>query len=150
MTNVEIVAFLYVVITIFLSGCSEKLDLALEPSRATIGDTTAVHNDLISLPEPQEKIVIAVYKFRDQTGQYKTSESSTTFSTAVTQGATSMLSKALEDSGWFIPIEREGLPNLLNERKIIRSSRMQYQSESGQAMPAIPPLLAGRLSGCQS
>ncbi|OHB74528.1 MAG: hypothetical protein A2Z25_05795 [Planctomycetes bacterium RBG_16_55_9] len=109
--------------------------------RATIGYTTAIHDELISLPEPEEKIVVAVYKFRDQTGQYKTSASATTFSTAVTQGATSMLNKALEDSGWFIPIEREGLPNLLNERKIIRSSRLQYQSESGQTIEELPPML---------
>ena len=70
----------------FISGCGET-DFALEPTRATIDHITGAHNDLVSLPEPQEKIVIAVYKFRDQTGQYKTSESSTTFSTAVTQGA---------------------------------------------------------------
>ena len=38
--------------------------------------------------------------------------------TAVTQGASSMILKALEESKWFIPLEREGLSNLLNERKI--------------------------------
>jgi curli production assembly/transport component CsgG len=52
-----------------------------------------------------------------------------------------MLIKALDDSGWFIPIEREGLPNLLNERKIIRSSRLQFEAESGQKMTALPSLL---------
>ena len=131
---------LLVISVIILSGCND-LDLALEPTRATIGDTSPMHENLVSLPDPREKVVIAIYKFRDQTGQYKTSETSTTFSTAVTQGATSMLIKALEDSGWFIPIERESLPNLLNERKIIRSSRMQYQAEGGEAMPALPPML---------
>lgn len=129
----------------FLPGCNHgdftEENFSTEPMRATIGYTSAIHDELVSLPPPEEQIVVAVYKFRDQTGQYKTSASATTFSTAVTQGATSMLSKALEDSGWFIPIEREGLPNLLNERKIIRSSRLQYQSESGQNMPELPPLL---------
>ena len=132
------------VVLVFLPGCGDTGQLAkfsTQPTRATIGFATAIHNDLISLPPPQEKVVVAVYKFRDQTGQYKTSAAATTFSTAVTQGATSMLNKALEDSGWFIPIEREGLPNLLNERKIIRSSRLQYEEESGQKMAALPPML---------
>jgi len=125
---------------VLLPGCDSKLAYKFT-ERATIGYTTAIHNDLISLPEPREKIVVAVYKFRDQTGQYKTSAQATTFSTAVTQGATSMLVKALEDSGWFIPIEREGLPNLLNERQIIRSTRQQYAAEGGGQLPPLPPLL---------
>lgn len=124
---------------VFLPGCAELAYTHTE--RAKIGYTTAIHNDLISLPPPKQKVVVAVYKFRDQTGQYKTSAQATTFSTAVTQGATSMLNKALEDSGWFTPIERESLLNLLNERKIIRSTRLQYQNEQGQKMPALPPLL---------
>lgn len=125
---------------VFLSSCGSELAYKYT-ERATIGYTTAIHNDLISLPPPKEKVVVAVYKFRDQTGQYKTSAQATTFSTAVTQGATSMLNKALEDSGWFIPIEREGLPNLLNERQIIRSTRTQYASEGGNQLPPLPPLL---------
>jgi len=54
-----------------------------------------------------------------------------------------MLNKALEDSGWFIPIEREGLPNLLNERKIIRSTMTQYQAQNNEGgnLPSLPPLL---------
>jgi len=123
-----------------VSGCHNLAPL-MRTDRATIGYTTAIHDDLISLPPPKEKIVVAVYKFRDQTGQYKTSAQATTFSTAVTQGATSMLNKVLEDSGWFVPIEREGLANLLNERKIIRSTRLQYQAEGGQTLPPLPPLL---------
>jgi curli biogenesis system outer membrane secretion channel CsgG len=45
------------------------------------------------------------------------------FSTAVTQGATSILIKALEDSKWFVPIERENIGNLLQERNLIRSTQ---------------------------
>ncbi len=95
------------------------------------------------LPEPKEPVVVAVYKFRDQTGQYKPSDMGANWSTAVTQGATSILINALEESGWFIPIEREGLANLLNERKIIRSSRANYNSQDpGQDQnQLLPPLL---------
>lgn len=110
---------------------------------ATIGYVTAIHKYLVSLPLPEKKIVVAVYKFRDQTGQYKQSQG-TTFSTAVTQGATSMIVKALEDSGWFELIEREGLQNLLTERKIIRSTIEEYrknvQAEQDNLV-VLPPLL---------
>lgn len=34
-----------------------------------------------------------------------------------------MLVTALKDSRWFIPLERQGLQNLLNERKIIRAAQ---------------------------
>jgi curli production assembly/transport component CsgG len=125
---------------ILFGGCTSQWAYQFT-ERATAGYTTAIHDDLISLPPPKEKIVIAVYKFRDQTGQYKTSAQATTFSTAVTQGATSLLIKALEDSGWFTIIEREALPNLLNERQIIRSTRAQYAAEGGGQAPPLPPLL---------
>jgi curli production assembly/transport component CsgG len=62
--------------------------------------------------------VVGLYKFRDQTGQYKASENGSNFST-VTQGATSILIKTLEDSKWFVPIERENIGNLLQERNLI-------------------------------
>jgi curli production assembly/transport component CsgG len=76
--------------------------------------------DLAQLPAPKGKIVASVYAFRDQTGQYKPAPDSS-FSTAVTQGAGALLVKALSDSGWFIPVEREGLQNLLTERRIVRA-----------------------------
>ena len=110
---------------------------------ATQGYVTAIHDDLVALPAPKDQIAVAVYKFRDQTGQYKTSSQATTFSTAVTQGATSMLIQALKESGWFLVIEREALTNLLNERKIIRSARAEYASQPGvqaPVLPALPPM----------
>lgn len=144
-TTINTAMTLLLTFGVLLPGCNvgdfTRENFSMEPIRATIDHTSAIHDDLISLPEPAEKIVVAVYKFRDQTGQYKASSATTTFSTAVTQGATSMLIKALEDSGWFTPIERESLPNLLNERKIIRSSRLQFEAETGQKMTALPSLL---------
>jgi len=124
-----------------MSGCCSPQLARKFTERAAATYKTAIHDALVSLPPPRDKIVVAVYKFRDQTGQYKTSATATTFSTAVTQGATSLLIKALEDSGWFTVIEREALPNLLNERQIIRATRAQYAAEGGQQLGAIPPLL---------
>lgn len=118
---------------LLLNGCSALFYQATDPAPARLGEETASSIDLKSLPDPYEQIVVAVYKFRDQTGQYKPSETGASWSTAVTQGGTSILLKALEDSGWFIPIERENVGNLLNERKIIRSSRAQYNTQNGKA-----------------
>lgn len=132
------------IVLITLAGCAgHRTSLMSAP--ATSGYTTAIYQDLVSLPPPEKKLAVAVYKFQDQTGQYKQHPQTTSFSTAVTQGATSILIKALEDSGWFIPIEREGLPNLLTERKIIRSTRENYKhlqgKNNGNKLPVLPPLM---------
>jgi curli production assembly/transport component CsgG len=141
MQNIQnfLVEFFILIVLLFFAGCAAYEPLKTTP--AAIGVPTAVEKELTKLPPPKEQIVAAVYKFRDQTGQYKLTETGNSFSTAVTQGATSILIKALEDSGWFIPIEREGLSDLLNERKIIRSSRENFLGEDGKKLPDLPPLL---------
>ncbi|HPG40736.1 MAG TPA: CsgG/HfaB family protein [bacterium] len=135
--------FLLTALIILTVGCSPQFRNMnpVHSTPAAITYVTSVHKELISLPEPKEKIVIAVYKFRDQTGQYKASATGMTWSTAVTQGATSMLLKSLEDSGWFIVVEREGISNLLNERKIITATRDNYTDDQGNKLPPLPPLL---------
>ena len=124
-----------------VAGCGPYLRQPLQPRRAIIGPETPAKRSLLELPKPKEKIVTAVYKFRDQTGQYKPSEAGANWSTAVTQGATTILIRALEESGWFVPIERENMGNLLNERKIIRSSRAQYEGGDENNNSLLPPLL---------
>ncbi|WP_144681079.1 CsgG/HfaB family protein [Desulfobotulus alkaliphilus] len=91
-------------------------------SLATLGYETPSGKILRQLPEPKGKITVAVYNFRDQTGQYKHHPTTSSFSTAVTQGATTMMVESLLASGWFVPVEREGLNDLLTERKIIRAN----------------------------
>lgn len=124
-------------IMIMSAGCASYFAPMKSPD-AHLGAPTPINKDFAKLPRPKDKVITAVYKFRDQTGQYKPGG---TWSTAVTQGATSILIKALEESGWFIPIEREGLSNLLNERQIIRTSRANYQGKNGETLPPISPLL---------
>jgi len=111
---------------LLLSGCGAYFNQPFTIENARIGEDTDATKTLRDFPAPVEPVVVGVYKFRDQTGQYKPTESGSTFSTAVTQGATTILIKALEDSKWFVPIERENLSNLLNERNIIRSTRKEY------------------------
>ncbi len=137
--QIKIVPLIALMFFLFFEGCASYEPLRTAPP--SIGIPTNAEKELTSLPAPKEQIVAAVYKFRDQTGQYKLTATGNSFSTSVTQGATSILIKALEDSGWFIPIEREGLSDLLNERKIIRSSRENYLSNDGKKLPDLPPLL---------
>lgn len=127
----------------FFSSCGPMLYQPMHPRRAILGPETPLKKNLLSLPKPKDKIVTAVYKFRDQTGQYKTTEAGVNWSTAVTQGATTILIRVLEESGWFIPIERENMGNLINERKVIRSSRAQYEGNKSENLP--PLLFAGVL-----
>ncbi|MBW8326242.1 MAG: hypothetical protein K0M50_15860 [Prolixibacteraceae bacterium] len=133
--------FFVLIMVVLVAACGPYMHQPMQPRRAIVGPETPLKKALLELPRPQEKIVTAVYKFRDQTGQYKPSETGASWSTAVTQGATTILIRALEESGWFIPIERENMANLLNERKIIRTSRAQYEGGDESNNSLLPPLL---------
>lgn len=124
------------------SGCV-NFAAPFDTQPAHPGLRSAAEPALTDLPPPAEKVVVAVYRFRDQTGQYKAVENGSSFSTAVTQGATSILTRSLESSGWFTPIEREGLSNLLNERQIIQSTRQQHSGNGGNPSSLRPLLYAG-------
>lgn len=127
--------------TFLLSSCSAYFNQPVGVQKAVYGENTPATSSLTKLPKPKEQVVVGVYKFKDQTGQYKSTEQGSTFSTAVTQGATSILIKALGDSKWFIPIERENLGNLLNERNIIRSTRQEYAATTDVKDTQLTPLL---------
>ncbi|MGK9065317.1 CsgG/HfaB family protein [Stutzerimonas chloritidismutans] len=118
-----------------LQGCAVRDPMPADQETPTLTPRTSTYQDLLELPRPKGPLVAAVYGFRDQTGQYKPSPASS-FSTAVTQGAASMLVDAMQASGWFIVLEREGLQNVLTERKIIRAS---------QAKPDVAPNIQNEL-----
>lgn len=123
-----------------LTGCSTtNVSPSNVLSNAQLTPATRVTRDLSQLPEPKGKVIVAVYGFRDQTGQYKPAPDSS-FSTSVTQGAGSMLVSALKDSGWFIPVERESLQNLLTERKIVRATEPPPdKNKPVEGLPALQP-----------
>ena len=133
--------YLFLLIFFFISSCGAYYNQPTGIEKAIIGEVTPATTLLKELPKAKEQIVVGLYKFRDQTGQYKASENGSNFSTAVTQGATSILIKALEDSKWFIPIERENIGNLLQERNLIRSTRQEYTKDANPNVPQITPLL---------
>jgi curli production assembly/transport component CsgG len=124
-------------VSLLLAGCVSHPPSNAK-SNAQLTPATKVTKDLLRLPELKGKVAVGVYALRDQTGQYKPAPDSS-FSTMVTQGATSMLVKALKDTGWFIPVERENLQNLLTERKIVRA--LEGPQDKGVAGIQLPPLV---------
>lgn len=133
--------YLFIVSGLLFSGCGAYYNQPTGVQKAVLGEGTPATSLLKDLPKPKEQVVVGVYKFRDQTGQYKPQENGSSFSTAVTQGATSILIKALEDSKWFIPIERENIGNLLQERNLIRATRQEYVKNANPNEPQLTPLL---------
>lgn len=99
------------------------------------------------LKEPASgTIAVAVYNFRDMTGQRKASQNIASLSSAVTQGADAYLVKSLQEVGggkWFKVLERGGLDNLIKERQLIRQMRELYQGKDAQPLP--PMLFAGMI-----
>ena len=145
----RVAKFLVPLATLALAGCmsvgqSGRDLLPEDTSLAYFPKKTQTQNLLNQLPPPQRQVAIAVYGFTDQTGQFKPTESSQTLSRAVTQGAGSMLVKALQDTGsrgWFTVVERERLDNLLKERQIIGEMRKRYLGEEQVDPNALPALL---------
>lgn len=125
-------------LTATLAACAVPPREPVQPTTAaTLTPSSPSTPDLIRLPPPRGKVVAAVYGFRDQTGQYKPAPDSS-FSTSVTQGAAAMLIKALKDSGWYTPVERESLQELLTERRIVRA--MEHPGAPAN-MNNVPPLM---------
>jgi len=125
-----------IIASLVMSGCAlmpKPTDINIQP--AEIDAPSSTMTALKQRQLPQTRIPVSVYAFRDQTGQYKPQANVSSFSTAVTQGATSMLTQMLLESGWFLPMERENLQNLLTERKI-------YNSGDNKELP---PLSEARL-----
>lgn len=120
-----------------LSGCAVIQEPAEPVGSAQLTPATPSTRHLVTLPPPKSPIIAAVYGFRDQTGQYKPAPDSS-FSTSVTQGAASMLVNALKDSGWYVPVERESLQELLTERRIVRA--LDGSQDNGAPSIYIPPL----------
>jgi curli production assembly/transport component CsgG len=130
----RLMGFAVVASALTLAGCAAPVKTF---DNAALTPATQFTNDLAALPAPKGKMVAAVYGFRDQTGQYKPTPDSS-FSSQVTQGAASILVDALRTSGWFVPVERENLQDLLTERKIVRA--LETPADKGKPIAAIGAL----------
>ena len=72
-----------------LAGCAkeiakEQLTAGILPP--VINPVTEINQSLRDLPPPSQKVVVAVYNYADQTGQFKPSEATQSLSRAVTKG----------------------------------------------------------------
>lgn len=134
-----------VLMATLIQGCAVREPMPAEHASdiPTLTPRASTYYDLLEMPKPKGRLVAAVYGFRDQTGQYKPTPASS-FSTSVTQGAASMLMDAMQASGWFMVLEREGLQNLLTERKIIRASQKKPNTPVN-IQDELPPLQAANL-----
>lgn len=143
--------FLFLMI-LTLTGClTAPPDQAAKP---TLLPRAQSYQDLTNLPPARGKIFVSVYNIQDETGQFKPYPASN-FSTAVPQSATAMLVSALKDSKWFIPLERQGLQNLLNERKIIRAAQengsvAENNARALSSLVAANILIEGSIIGYES
>jgi len=128
-----------------LVGCSTVRPLGEVAVKEQPKESTTIIKEIDTLPAPAgPKVAVAVYSFKDLTGQRKPSTTLSLFSTAVTQGAESYLIKSLQEAGnrqWFTVVERTNLDNLLKERQMIKQTREIYEGANAKPLP--PLTLAG-------
>lgn len=124
-----------------LTACSSNDTLLKEAPK--LAEVTGSNKLLREIPAPEKRISVAVYNFSDLTGQFKESVNGNGPSSAVTQGGSSILIKALQDAGerrWFTVLERSQLANLLKERQILIEMRRLYRNEEDINAKVLPPL----------
>ena len=130
---------------IALAGCSTVRPFGDVGIKDQPKESLTVIKAIDTLPAPDgPKISVAVYSFKDLTGQRKNSQTLSLFSTAVTQGAEAYLIKSLSEAGnrqWFTVVERANLDNLLKERQMIKQTREIYEGANAKILP--PLTLAG-------
>ena len=129
---------LIILLSFILVGCAGKAKFDVRTQQVS-------YKDLSTIKAPKgDPIIIAVYDFLDMTGQKKPGGCFASMSTAVTQGSYQILIKSLQDAGegkWFRVVERSSLASLLQERKLIRTTRQLSEGENAEPLPAL--LFAG-------
>ena len=127
-------------ITVYLTGCANIHMMLADEEPVKLEPRQSLSNKLPALDGPP--MTVAVYGFRDLTGQMKPNDRIAVFSKAVTQGSEVFLIKSLQDSrNWFRVVERVGLDNLVKERQLIRNQREVYEGKD--ARPLKPLTVAG-------
>jgi curli production assembly/transport component CsgG len=124
--------FAILVLAMFaLGGCAS---IVPQPEWEAANKVQPENKEFETLPEPAGgRIVAAVYKFEDKTGQRKPSDKLANISYAVTQGADAYVINALQSVGdgkWFKVVERGSLDNLTKERQIVRQQRQSVGDEN--------------------
>jgi curli production assembly/transport component CsgG len=129
-----------ILLTVLVTGCANVHMWAAAEEPVKLEPRQSLLAKLPRLDGPP--MTVAVYGFRDLTGQMKPNDRLAVFSKAVTQGSEVFLIKSLQDSGnWFRVVERVGLDNLIKERQLIRNQREVYEGKD--ARPLKPLTVAG-------
>jgi len=134
------------VAAVALSGCAGMNTTHLRTYDDPVVTVPELKKEPKLAPPSQGAITVAVYNFRDLTGQRKSVQNVASLSSAVTQGADNYLIQSLQTIGggqWFKVVERGGLDNVIKERQLIRQMRELYQGDKAQPLP--PMVFAGIL-----
>jgi curli production assembly/transport component CsgG len=126
---------------ITLAGCSTVRPWGSTQIKEEAKVSETINKSFANVPSPSgPAVTVAVYGFKDLTGQRKPSSTLSLFSTAVTQGAEAYLMKSLQEVGnrqWFTVVERVGLDNLLKERQMIKQTREIYDGANAKMLPPL-------------
>ena len=132
---------------LFLQGCatSRSLQVLESTKESPTVQVSPIEDRLAAVPALDGPVItIAVYGFRDATGQRKPADNIANLSSAVTQGSEVWVIKALQDVGngvWFEVVERVGMDNLIKERQLIRSTREVYEKQLPNGPTPLKPML---------
>lgn len=100
-----------------------------------------LEDELAKINAPNRVPVVAIYRFRDLTGQKRQNAAgATSFSSAVTQAPEVYLLRALVRAGdgqFFKVIDRTVLDDLTRERQLIRQTRQSYDGSGATKLPAL-------------
>lgn len=155
MEDVGVIVVRYIIAILLLQGCAsfgvpQKHSDCLDGLACVKGPVIEPSSSLqlVNLPYPNQKTVVAVYSFADLTGQRKGGDNVASFSTAVTQGPQHILIEALRDAGkgnWFVVVERTGLDHLTKERQLVKNTYETYNKDGRGKTPLKPMLYAGMI-----
>jgi curli production assembly/transport component CsgG len=130
-----------IAVSMALAGCSTVRPWGSTQIKEEAKVSETINKSFSSVPAPAgPAVTVAVYGFKDLTGQRKPSSTLSLFSTAVTQGAEAYLMKSLQEVGnrqWFTVVERVGLDNLLKERQMIKQTREIYEGANAKPLPPL-------------
>ena len=130
-----------------LTGCAAIQSTGISETKPKVtGTMLKKEMKEVGKPASGKPISVAVYSFKDLTGQRRPQPNVASLSTAVTQGAEAFLIKALQEvseGAWFEVVERVGIDNLTRERLIIKQMREAY--EGNNAKPLLPMHFAGMM-----
>lgn len=130
-----------IAVAMALAGCSTVRPFGSTQIKEEAKVSETINKSFSNIPAPAgPAVTVAVYGFKDLTGQRKPSSTLSLFSTAVTQGAEAYLMKSLQEVGnrqWFTVVERVGLDNLLKERQMIKQTREIYEGANAKMLPPL-------------